>query len=129
MIDGSTLNVLDLLPHRDPLSGLRALLRLNQVNRLLLNSMLIQNLPLFRGHFPGQSFCQASLLWRRFAQAAPCRFAGLKKVRQGALVIWRALIKQSFAHRLSQGTPSGLKRNDKEIFPYVHCGSSRFKGR
>lgn len=72
MIDGSTLNVLDLLRIATLLAGLRALLRLNQVNRLLLNSMLIQTSLCSRVIFPVSPFCPGVIIMEALAQAASC---------------------------------------------------------
>ena len=72
MIDGSTLNVLDLLPHRDPFVWVSRIIEVEPGESVVAELDVDPNLPLFKGHFPGQPILPGVIIMEALAQAASC---------------------------------------------------------
>ena len=72
MIDGSTLNVLDLLPHRDPFVWVTRIIEVEPGESVVAELDVDPNLPLFKGHFPGQPILPGVIIMEALAQAASC---------------------------------------------------------
>lgn len=68
MIDGSTLNVLDLLPHRDPFVWVTRIIEVEPGESVVAELDVDPNLPLFKGHFPGQPILPGVIIMEALAK-------------------------------------------------------------